>query len=227
MIFAEISASDSTSDQSPEYGPLQGQCCVKPGSYIKGTFFIGGAGMDGIYIPKLIEAFHEAGIKSAVYLDREKWSNGQNFDATLGVFLGRDYDLWFPMLLRIRLNSHEQFNLIGYSYGSLIAAQLAAKYARYGTPVDHLVLIGSPISEEFLNVVNTMDRIKKVIVINLDEHGDPIYAGMEASELVSNSVKLFLQMQESEGHFYYAKEGGVGGKRRKELAEELYKLGLR
>jgi len=227
MIFAEISASDSTSDHSPEYGPLQGQCCVKPGSYIKGTFFIGGAGMDGIYISKLIKAFHEAGIKSAVYLDREKWSNGQNFDATLGVFLGRDYDPWFPMLLRIRPNSHEQFNLIGYSYGSLIAAQLAAKYARYGSPVDHLVLIGSPISEEFLNVVNKMDGIKKIIVINLDEHGDPIYAGMDMFELVSNVLDLRQQMKESSGHFYYAKEGVIGDKRRTELGDELYKLGLR
>jgi len=72
-----------------------------------------------------------------------------------------------------------------------------------------------------------METIKNIIVINLDKHGDPIYAGMETSELVSNSLKLFQQMQESKGHFYYAKEGTVGDKRRKELAEKLYKKGLR
>ncbi len=223
MLFAEI----STSNQTPKLGPLKGKCCVKPGSYIKGTFFLGGAGLNGLYIPKLIKAFHKEGIKSAVYLDREKWSAGQNMDASIGVFFGRDYDPRFPMLLRIHPNSHKQFNLIGYSYGSLIAAQLAVKYARHGSIVNNLVLIGSPISEHFLNIVKGTKTIKKVIVINLDKHGDPIYAGMETSELVSNSVKLFLQMQESKGHFYYAKEGVVGDKRRKELAEKLYKSGLR
>ncbi len=83
MQVAEI----STANQAGKYGPLKGQCCVKPGSYIKGTFFLGGAGMDGIYIPKLIGAFHKSGIKSAVYLDREKWSEEQYTDAFVGVFL--------------------------------------------------------------------------------------------------------------------------------------------
>jgi len=227
MIFAEISITDITANQLPKYGPLKGQCCVQPGHYIKGTFFLGGAGLDGIYIPQLIKAFHDAGIISAVYLDREKWSSGQHIDATIGVFFGRDYDPWFPMLLRIHPNSHKQFNLIGYSYGSLIAAQLAAKYARYGSIVDHLVLIGSPISEEFLNLVNAMDNIKKVIVIDLDKQGDPIFAGMDTFDLMTSARNLQQQFDEKEGHFYYAKEGSLGDKRRKELSEGLYKLGLR
>ncbi|NOY72244.1 MAG: hypothetical protein GXP14_07680 [Gammaproteobacteria bacterium] len=103
MQIAEI----STTNKAGKHGPLKGQCCVKPGSYIKGTFFLGGAGMDGIYIPKLIEAFHKAGIKSAVYLDREKWSEGQYIDALVGVFFGRNYDPLFPMLLRIHPSSHK------------------------------------------------------------------------------------------------------------------------
>ncbi len=223
MQVAEI----STTDQVGKYGPLKGQCCVKPSSYIKGTYFLGGAGLNGLYIPKLIKAFHKAGIKSAIYLDREKWSAGQYTDASIGVFFGREYDLRFPMLLRVYPNSHKQFNLIGYSYGSLIAAQLAVKYARNGSIVNHLVLIGSPISENFLNIVKGIKSIKKVIVINLDEHSDPIYAGMETSELFSNSIKLINQMEKSEGHFYYAKEGIKGDKRRKQLANNLYKLGLK
>jgi len=131
------------------------------------------------------------------------------------------------MLLRIHQNSHKQFNLIGYSYGSLIAAQLAAKYARRGSLVDHLVLIGSPISESFLTILRNMKEIKSIIIINLDEHGDPIYAGMKASELVINAYTLREQMKTSTGHFYYAEKSSAGNKRRKELADELYKLGLR
>jgi len=223
MPFAEI----STTNQPTKYGPLKGKCCVKPGSYIKGTFFLGGAGLNGIYIPKLIKAFHTAGIKSAIYLDREKWSSGQNRDATIGVFLGRDYDPRFPMLLRVFTTSHKQFNLIGYSYGSLIAAQLAVKYARYGSVVNHLVLIGSPISEKFLEIVKGMRTIRKVIVINLDKQGDPIFAGMDTLDLITNSLELRQQMIENKGHFYYAKDDSTGDKRRKELAEELYKQGLR
>lgn len=223
MQFAEI----STTNQAGKHGPLKGQCCVKPGRYIKGTYFLGGAGLNGLYIPKLIKAFHNAGIKSAIYLDREKWSAGQNTDATIGVFFGREYDPRFPMLLRVYPNSHKQFNLIGYSYGSLIAAQLAVKYARHGSIVNYLVLIGSPISEHFLNIVKSMKTIKKVIVIDLDEHGDPIFAGMDTFDLITSARTLQKQLDKKEGHFYYAKEGSLGDKRRKELAEELYKLGLR
>ncbi len=148
-------------------------------------------------------------------------------DASIGVFFGREYDPRFPMLLRVYPNSHKQFNLVGYSYGSLIAAQLAVKYARHGSIVNHLVLIGSPISERFLNIVKGMKTIKKVIAINLNEHGDPIFAGMGAFDLVTSARTLQKQLDKKEGHFYYAKEGSIGNERRKQLAEELYKLGLR
>ena len=223
MQIAEI----TDKDQAGKFGPLKGQCCVKPGSYIKGTYFLGGAGLNGLYIPKMIKAFHNAGIKSAIYLDREKWSAGQNMDASIGVFFGREYDPLFPMLLRVYPNTYKQFNLIGYSYGSLIAAQLAVKYARHGSIVNHLVLIGSPISKSFLKIVQGMKTIKKVIIINLDEHGDPIFAGMDASDLALSVITLREQMKTSNGHFYYAEKGSIGDKRRKDLAEELFKMGLR
>ena len=108
MQVAEI----TDKDQAGKFGPLKGKCCVKPGEYIRGTYFLGGAGLNGIYIPKLIDAFHQAGIKSAIHLDREKWSAGQNMDASIGVFFGREYAPRFPMLLRAFPNSHKQFNLI-------------------------------------------------------------------------------------------------------------------
>lgn len=183
--------------------------------------------MDGVYIPKMIQSFHAAGIKSAVHLDREKWSGGQALDVAAGVLIGREYDPKFPMLLRIHNNSHEQFNLIGYSYGSIIAAQLAAKYSRNGTIVNNLVLIGSPISSNFLSQLKAKKSINNVIVIDLDEQGDPIYAGMKSHELITSTPRLFLQMNESSGHFYYAENGVIGDNRRSVLAKELYQMGLR
>lgn len=223
MQFAEI----TNKDTQQRSGPLRGQCCVKPGGKIKGTFFLGGAGMDGVYIPKMIQSFHSAGIASAIHLDRDKWSGGQALDVAAGVFIGREYDPRFPMLLRMHSNSHEQFNLIGYSYGSIIAAQLAAKYSRGGTIVNNLVLIGSPISNKFLSQLKSNRLINKVTVIDLDEQGDPIYAGMKAHELITSTPKLFLQMNESSGHFYYAEKGTIGDNRRNTLAKELYEMGLR
>lgn len=208
-------------------GPLQGKCCSLPGESIKGTYFLGGAGMGGYYIAPLIRAFRSAGIKSAVYLDRDKWSGGTALDAAVGSVFGREYDPRFPMLLRTNSSGSKQFNIIGYSYGSVIAAQIAAKYAAKGTVVDHLVLIGSPISSSFLRRLRNIPYIKKIIIINLGEHGDPIYAGMHIVELFTSLPELASQMPDSEGHFYYAEPSEEGDKRRKKLAEELYKVGLR
>lgn len=46
------------------------------------------------------------------------------------------------------LKEGEQFNLIGYSYGSVLQAQTALKLANSGQVIDNLVLIGSPISDK-------------------------------------------------------------------------------
>lgn len=131
------------------------------------------------------------------------------------------------MLLRLHNNSYKQFNLIGYSYGSLITAQLAIKYATKGSKVDYLVLIGSPISRESLTRLYNTANIRNIIVIDLDHQGDPIYAGMSKLELAANLLNLYDQMQNSTGHFYYDKEGNLGNKRRKLLADHLYETGLR
>ncbi|WOC25126.1 hypothetical protein LY624_11030 [Pseudoalteromonas sp. N1230-9] len=61
----------------------------------------------------------------------------------------------------------------------------------------------------------------------MDEHGDPIFAGMSIIELFSNLPTLANQMPNSEGHFYYAEPSSIGDARRKALVKELYDLGLR
>ncbi|MGC8050047.1 alpha/beta fold hydrolase, partial [Salmonella enterica] len=59
----------------------------------------------------------------------------------------------------------EQFNLIGYSYGSLMAAHTAHIYACNGHIIDHLVLIASPIDGDFLEKLQQNKNIKKVLII--------------------------------------------------------------
>lgn len=124
-----------------------------------------------------------------------------------------------------------QFNLIGYSYGSLMAAQTAHVYGNNGHVVDHLVLIGSPIDADFLADLQGNPNIQRVIIINLQEHGDPIYAGISQWRLTAASWKLKAQDDESGntkgiGHFYYRPASEEGKRRRRELAKFLVQEGL-
>lgn len=208
-------------------GPLQGKCCVAPGESISGTLFFGGAGIDGNYIRSVVSEMHDAGIESAVFVDRDKWSGGTVLDALIGVRFAREFAPNFPLLLRANSRPGEQFNLVGYSYGSLLAAQVAAKYGLKGTTVHHLVLIGAPISRNFLNLLRHAPAIKKIIVVDLNEHGDPIYAGMPYHEVAASAPLLGYQMTQQEGHFYYSVDGETGKQRHRELARYLYELGLR
>ncbi|WP_374595285.1 thioesterase domain-containing protein [Aquabacterium sp.] len=123
----------------------------------------------------------------------------------------------------------DQFNLIGYSYGSLLAAQTANYYSKRGHSIDHLVLIGSPIDGDFLYKLRAYRSIKKVIVIDLTEHGDPIHAGMSQSDLLAAVPQLGKDMGagKGEGHFYYAHVVPDSNKRWARLAEKLHAEGLR
>lgn len=121
-----------------------------------------------------------------------------------------------------------QFNFIGYSWGSIIAARSALQYALKGKTIDYLVLIGAPINQSLLTAVRNNKLIKKVIVINLTEHGDPIYAGMSDKEIITAIPDMGKQMTEGgEGHFYYAAENEHGSTRRLKLANQLFRAGLR
>lgn len=125
-------------------------------------------------------------------------------------------------------------NMIGYSYGSLLAAQTAYFYASNGHIVDHLALVGSPISEKFLDELKRRKNIKKIIVTDLKEYGDPIFAGMSQMRLFMTILKLKKQMSETlgkkdgVGHFYYATATPEGNRRRRELAGYLlFRQGIR
>ena len=113
--------------------------------------------------------------------------------------------------------------------GSLIAAQIAAYEADKGRRIPFLVLIGCPISQEFLDQLRTNKNIGSVVVIDLTEHSDPIYAGMSSVELVESVVTLIAQFSayDGTGHFYYALDDEVGKQRRRELAGMLWERGVR
>lgn len=122
-----------------------------------------------------------------------------------------------------------QFNLIGYSYGAVVAAVKALSYAKQEGTVDHLVLIGAPINQSLMDELEENKFIKNVIIIDLKEVGDPIKAGMNDLELMLWAPTLAKQMVSDDkiGHFFYSGEPPVGNDRRRKLADFLYEQGLR
>ncbi|MCM0593617.1 MAG: hypothetical protein HEQ35_02250 [Gloeotrichia echinulata IR180] len=90
-------------------------------------------------------------------------------------------------------------------------------------------MIGSPIAKDFLEKLKSNPNIGQVIVINLTEYGDEIYAGMSFTELDHVSIfKLLKDQKIGWGHFYYAPPNNdEGTKRRRDLAKTLWESGLR
>ena len=205
----------------------------------KGTRYFGGAGLDGVYIQPTLSALRQAGIENvSVELDNTATKyfpdpielGGTFIDAfQAGLILDSEDDGEWPVT--VGMNAGKQFNLIGYSYGSLLAAQTANFYAKKGVKIDNLVLIASPIGSRFLADLVTNNNIKKVIILNLDKYGDQIYAGMPRLELIDSDVILKLKDDmaagKGQGHFYFAHKVPDLNARLKWLADWLYSKGLR
>jgi hypothetical protein len=204
----------------------------------RGTLYWGGAGLDGPYIQPQLQAFLAAGIQNvSVGLNNTATKNMPAFISIGGTLIDgirsglviryEDNDEW--TISSGMKNDSKQFNLVGYSYGSLLAAQTAHYYAKQGHIVDHLVLIGSPIDGGFLVKLRANKNIKKVTVIDLKKVGDQLYAGMTQMELLEAVPSLGGDMLagKGEGHFYYAHVVTDSPRRWSELAKQLYAEGLR
>ena len=200
-----------------------------------GTLYWGGAGLDGPYVQPQIDAFERAEI-SSVRAGKTLSATNQPLLGPMGMFVdalraGSTYRYRSDQPWRIIGMDAQarQFNLIGYSYGSLLAAQTAAYYADQGQTVDHLVLIGSPIDRDFLFSLQHNPRIRKVVVINLTQFGDPIFAGMTQVAVAKSMPTIRAQMarQAGQGHFYYAQIVPDSQERWAALATRLHREGLR
>ncbi len=73
------------------------------------------------------------------------------------------------------------------------------------------------------------ENIANVIVVDLVQSNDPIYAGMSELDLALSAPQLGLDIldETGAGHFYYSPNTEDGQRRRRELAEHLYEQGLR
>jgi pimeloyl-ACP methyl ester carboxylesterase len=201
----------------------------------RGTIYWGGAGLNGGYVQPQIDAFRKSGI-ARVWVGLTNTATriaggdfGTIIDAIRAGLVIR-YEDNSPWTIESGMDQpSEQFNLVGYSYGSLLAAQTANYYAKNGIKVDNLVLIGSPIERDFLFRLRAYRNIGKVTVIDLREHGDPIYAGMSLAELTAGVPQLATDMlaNKGEGHFYYGHVVPDSPRRWLDLARKVHASGLR
>ncbi|MEM9549513.1 MAG: hypothetical protein AAGA77_26320 [Bacteroidota bacterium] len=70
------------------------------------------------------------------------------------------------------LQEDEQLNLAGYSFGSVLQAQVALKLADEGTYIDNLILIGAPISDDSSLFKQLSENENIGNVIRVDIEGD-------------------------------------------------------
>jgi len=199
---------------------------------LKGTTFFGGAGatMSNEYMSDMKKALEQAGIKNIRVADVGKWSTGSLLTDGIDVMFDNNRDREKSDLSSFGTKG-EQFNLIGFSYGGLQAAQAAADYADDGGIVDNLVLMATPIEKGFLNYLQNHPNIKSVRILNLTDKGDPVRAGMTDGEIIGVVPELIVQgFGEGTariGHSYYSGSGSTGQARRRELASRIASWGLK
>lgn len=200
----------------------------------RGTLYWGGAGLDGPYVQSQIEAFRKTGIAHCFAGLTNSGSvayghAGTLIDAIRSGLVVRYRDAGEWTITSGMAAEAPQFNLIGYSYGSLLAAQTAWSYARNGHIVDNLVLVASPIDGAFLADLRGHRNIRNVLILDLRLYGDPIYAGMGQAELIAAAPLLAKQMLagKGEGHFHYAHVVRDSPDRWASLAQTIAAQGVR
>lgn len=193
------------------------------------TYFWGGAGNSdtAAYKSDMVLALAEAGIVNVQAVPETSTSpQGLPADlATLPIVNNLQSFSVTTNSVAPAAGSGGQYNLMGYSYGAVLASQQALADANNGIVVDNLILIGPPINQDLYDAVRSNQNIRSVITQTLN--GDPIYPGISDAELGFYSPVLALQMAAGTGHFYYAGADQTGRERRRTLGNQLYGLGVR
>ena len=195
----------------------------------RSIWFWGGAGNDdqAAYKSDMITALGEAGVANARAVPEAATSPG-GIAADL-VLLPNVNNVTPANIFTTGVapsgQAGDQYNLMGYSYGSVLAAQQALTDAGNGIKVDNLILIGAPINQDLMDAVRSSPNIANVIVRNIS--GDPVFAGMSDSQLAAAAPTLAWQMTRGTGHFTYAGADAAAAARRRELVSELVKAGVK
>jgi hypothetical protein len=198
---------------------------------LSGTYFFGGSGMDGPYIQHMITALKGAGIMNSYAARKEVWSQGSVISDGLSVMCLYRRDRAFTDFSHFHSGTG-QFNLVGYSYGSIQVAQIATDYADAGGKIDHLALIASPIHAEFLRDLIDHPNIKHIHQITLSPYGDDMGPTQDMFDLIVSGIKIIPDFivggfRPFNGHFALVRDDEIGQQRLEKIAAKLHEVGLR
>ncbi len=122
------------------------------------------------------------------------------------------------------LKEGEQFNMIGYSYGSVLQAQAALKLANEDVVVDNLVLVGSPISNdsELYKELSGNKNIRNIIRIDIPN--DKLSNPKSLMEFIKGG---WQNKNDSGPHFDLARPGQEADKKIQQSVEQIKKEGIK
>jgi len=102
----------------------------------------------------------------------------------------------------------EQFNLAGYSYGSVVQAHAALRLANSGQKIDNLILVGSPISEKSA-LYKQLQKNKNIgNILRIDIEKDKLSNPQDILDFIQGGVQNRDPNNTGEGpHFDLARPG--------------------
>ena len=165
-----------------------------------------------------------------VYIPSENWESDLVERAPAkGKFLQDDFidntvTMYEHHLKDNPLAEGEQLNLVGYSYGSTLQAQVALRLAENGQVIDNLVLIGSPISDKS-NLYKQLKENKNIKnVVRYDIPGDFLSNPQD----IYDWIKGARQNSSDDGkHFDLARSGCNADKAIQAVVEWLRQQGVK
>lgn len=109
------------------------------------------------------------------------------------------------------LKEGEQFNLAGYSYGSVLQAQVALKLANSGQVIDNLILIGSPIGDnsDLYKELSGNKNIKNIL--RYDLKGDALSNPQDVFDFLNGARQGIVEGNDAH-HFDAARPGSAANK---------------
>lgn len=219
----------------------------------KRVCFIAGAGNDksgwnytarwgAVFTAKGIEGFKTLNASRGSLGDMlfaDTWRNHSKYEYGNGKFLYAKNDKYVQNavneiiddLAKNPLKEGEQLNLAGYSYGSVMQAQIAIGLVEKGVKVDNLILAGSPTSDDS-ELMNTLQGLKKdgkignIIREDIkdDKLSNPSNVGEYALGVIESSK---LGKGDDAKHFDLARPGKEADKKIGTVADKLKSKGVK
>ncbi|MBB6274373.1 pimeloyl-ACP methyl ester carboxylesterase [Pedobacter cryoconitis] len=206
----------------------------------KRVYFVGGANNDQDgwnYVQRWANSFRNHGIndfrrvnmsngkmgdvnftaqyRNSAYTNKDVFMNGEVIDSrrepVQNKTINKTVAAYQEDLKKSPLKEGEQFNLAGYSYGSVLQAQVALKLANSGQVIDNLILIGSPIGDnsDLYKELSGNKNIKNIL--RYDLKGDALSNPQDVYDFLNGARQGIVEGNDAH-HFDAARPGAAANK---------------